>query len=65
MSGGGYERYPRIISNKYLSIRPLAGVADWVSFPPKTISPECHFPRNMQFEGTFPPNALFPQKRAN
>ena len=34
------------------------------------ISPKDHFPRmplprNMQFEGTFPPNALFPQKRAN
>ena len=26
--GGGSERCRRIISNKYLSIRPLAGVAE-------------------------------------
>ena len=37
-------------------------IDDWVSFPPKTISPECHFPRNMQFEGTFPRMPFSPKR---
>ena len=41
------------------------GLFDWVSFPSKTISPKCHFPETCNLKAHFPPNALFPQKRAN